>query len=72
VLGVEWRNVQFLHDVGDETGQVVSRQPVMEGKGQQQDLVEIAVSKPFGHARSYEIVLSIVKYSTVLLSSTNS
>src|ERR1035438_5386584 len=55
VLGVERGEVQFLHEVGDEASQMALGKPVMEAKGQKQDLVEIAVSKPFGHARSYQI-----------------
>jgi hypothetical protein len=49
----ERAQVQLVHDVEDEPGQVVGRQPVAQVRGEQERLVAVAGKEVVGHGRSY-------------------
>ena len=45
------RQVQLVHHVGDEVGQMIVRQPLLQGRGQQQLLVRIVGKVGLAHRR---------------------
>ena len=49
VAGHDLRQVQLIHDVGDEIGQVALGQPLLEGLWQQQLLVGIVGKVGLAH-----------------------
>jgi hypothetical protein len=57
-IGLEERaKLELVHDVQDEPGQVVGRQPVAHIGWEQERLVAVAGTEVVGHGRSYAISL---------------
>jgi hypothetical protein len=51
VIGVEGGQVEFAHDIGDEAGQMILGEPVFEGRGQEEGLIEGASPEALIHYR---------------------
>jgi hypothetical protein len=49
VIGVEGGQVEFAHDIGDEAGQMILGEPVFEGRGQEEGLIEGASPEALIH-----------------------
>jgi len=72
ILAINGRQVEFVHDVGDEPSEVIFRQPVLQRWRKEKQLIEGANPKAFVHAINDTDCLSNVKYFAENLSPTGS
>src|ERR1035441_128409 len=50
VLAVNGRQVEFVHDIGDEASEVIFRQPILQRWRKKKQLIEVANPKALVHA----------------------
>lgn len=72
ILRVDGRQIQLVGDIGDEAGQMVFWQPILQCRRKQERLIEAANSKALVHTLMIADMLCDVKNFIALLSPTGS